>query len=459
LKHLKLKVDAGADLIITQLFYDTDAFFKFVKDCRALGITVPILPGIMPIRTHAGLLRMCKLGGTFIPPKILEDLESIKDNDQAVQDYGVKQGAEMCRKLIEGGVRGLHFYTLNLEKSTKDILMDLKLVTKEQLRRPLPFFNPREGKKKTSGSTSPTPGRKVEDVRPIFWANRPKVYMARTEEWDEFPNGRWGDAESPSFSSLGDYHLKYLYASSAESRKKAYGEPKVAQDVYDTFVKYLEGKIERLPWNDSALSPESGLIHTPLIRMNKHGFLTINSQPRINAVSSGDKVSGWGGPGGYVYQKAYIEFFCSPELLDKLRALFPKYPSLNYQAVNGKQQMEGNLKGVSAVTWGVWPSSQILQPTVVDPNVFFNVWSEEAIALWESNWANLYNEESPERKVIMDIKNNYYLVNVIDNDFINGNIFAIFDDVIGYVEPAPAAAVVVSEDGHGAQKVNFRPSQ
>jgi methylenetetrahydrofolate reductase (NADPH) len=53
-----------------------------------LGITVPILPGIMPIRTHAGLLRMCKLGGTFIPPKILEDLEAIKDNDEAVQDYG-----------------------------------------------------------------------------------------------------------------------------------------------------------------------------------------------------------------------------------------------------------------------------------------------------------------------------------------------------------------------------------
>ena len=102
---------------------------------------MPILPGIMPIRTHAGLLRMCKLGGTFVPPKILEDLEPIKDNDQAVQDYGVKQSVEMCRQLIEGGVRGLHFYTLNLEKSCKDILLELKLVTKEQLRRSLPWVN------------------------------------------------------------------------------------------------------------------------------------------------------------------------------------------------------------------------------------------------------------------------------------------------------------------------------
>lgn len=97
----------------------------------------------MPIRTHTGLVRMCKLGGSFIPPKILEDLEPIKDNDEAVQAYGVKQAAEMCRKLIEGGVRGLHFYTLNLEKSVKDILLDLKLITKDQIRRQLPWVNVR----------------------------------------------------------------------------------------------------------------------------------------------------------------------------------------------------------------------------------------------------------------------------------------------------------------------------
>lgn len=129
------------------------------------------------------------------------------------------------------------------------------------------------------------------------------MYIARTEEWDEFPNGRWGDAGSPSFSSLGDYHLKQLYASSEESRKKAYGEPVTVDDVSATFAKYLEGKIERLPWNDSTLSPESNVIHDQLIRMNLHGFWTINSQPRVNACASSDKVHGWGGPGGYVYQK------------------------------------------------------------------------------------------------------------------------------------------------------------
>jgi len=315
--------------------------------------------------------------------------------------------------------------------------------------------------------------------------------MARTEEWDEFPNGRWGDAESPSFSSLGDYHLKHLYASSTDSRKKAYGEPKVAQDVNDTFVKYLEGKIERLPWNDSALSSESGIIHSPLVRMNKYGYLTINSQPRVNAMPSADKVHGWGGPGGYVYQKAYVELFCSPEHLEKLRNLFSKYPSLNYQAVNSKGESEGNLKGVSAVTWGVWPSSQIKQPTVVDPDVFYNVWSEEAFALWETNWANIYPADSVEHKTVMDIKNRYYLVNIIgmpssllcllwtflfvilillDNDFIGGDIFAIFDDAMGVAHHHTPIDVVhqphhagdshsPSHQVHSADHVAFRPSQ
>jgi len=181
--------------------------------------------------------------------------------------------------------------------------------------------------------------------------------------------------------------------------------------------------------------------------MNKSGFLTINSQPRVNAVPSADKVHGWGGPGGYVYQKAYIEFFCSPELLQKLRDLFPKYPTLNYQAVNVKGEAEGNLKGVAAVTWGVFPSSEIKQPTVVDPAVFFNVWREEAFALWESNWANLYGDDSESRKVILDVKNSYFLVNVIDNDFINGDIFAVFNEIIGTSASAEKP------------KVNFRPSQ
>jgi len=91
-------VDAGADLIVTQLFYDAKAFIKFVRDCRNLGINVPILPGLMPILSYGGLVRMCGLCGSTLPQKILDDLAPIKDDVAAVQEYGIKQMVEMCRE-------------------------------------------------------------------------------------------------------------------------------------------------------------------------------------------------------------------------------------------------------------------------------------------------------------------------------------------------------------------------
>eukprot|EP01125_Pyxidicula_operculata_P022265 TRINITY_DN8_c0_g1_i1.p1 TRINITY_DN8_c0_g1~~TRINITY_DN8_c0_g1_i1.p1 ORF type:complete len:595 (-),score=162.46 TRINITY_DN8_c0_g1_i1:88-1872(-) len=421
LVHLKTKVDAGANLIITQLFYDAKIFLKFVDDCHKIGINVPILPGLMPIRSYSGLVRMCSLCGSTVPKKILEDLEPVKDDDAAVQEYGVKQCVEMCRELIANGVRGLHFYTLNMEVSVQKILLELGLINETHLRRELPWVGARN---------SPRNGRRTEAVRPIFWANRPKSFIARSGTWDEFPNGRWGDAESPAFDTLGNYHLSTLYASSVQTRQTEWGSPASEADVFEVFCKYLSGKISRLPWNDTQLATESNAIIDQLKKLNAAGFLTINSQPRVNGASSEDPVSGWGPVGGYVYQKAYIEFFASQDLLAKLIKLIPKYASLDYQAVNAKGQDMGSLKGVAAVTWGVWPGSEIKQPTVVDPKVFMDIWKDEAFGLWQTQWASLYPEGSTSRKVIEDIANNYYLVNIVDNDFINGNIFAIFNEVI-----------------------------
>eukprot|EP01128_Nolandella_sp_AFSM9_P010224 TRINITY_DN7037_c0_g1_i1.p1 TRINITY_DN7037_c0_g1~~TRINITY_DN7037_c0_g1_i1.p1 ORF type:complete len:841 (-),score=260.30 TRINITY_DN7037_c0_g1_i1:78-2600(-) len=430
LQNLKAKVDAGADLIITQLFYDIDAFFKFVKDCRDLGITVPILPGIMPIRNYGSLIRMCKLGGSNLPQSILDDLEPIKDDDRAVQQYGVKQCAEMCQKLLDGGVPGLHFYTLNLERMTKEVLMKLELVKPENLVRPLPWSGPG--------------GRHKEDVRPIYWANRPRAYVSRTEDWDEYPNGRWGDSGSPSFSTLDDHHLLHNVIPEA-TRRKVWGEPKTEQDVFNVFVKYIEGKIDRLPWNDTALQAETGVILNQVVALNKLGFLTVNSQPRVNGASSSDKSFGWGPSGGTVYQKAYVEFFCSKDNFELLKKLMPKYPSLSFQAVNKAGEHEGNLTDVSAVTWGVWPSSEIKQPTIVDPNIFMNVWKDEAYGLWETSWGSLYEEGSESKKVISGIADSYYLVNIIDNNFIDGDIFSIFREASP--EPITAHKIVFLRHG------------
>jgi len=422
LQHLKKKVDAGANLIVTQLFYDPKAFLKFKDDCRKLGITVPILPGLMPILSYNGLVRMCGLCGTSIPKKILDDLAPIKDDDAAVQEYGIKQCAEMCRELMAAGVKGLHFYTLNMERSVREVLLQLGLISETHLHRDVPWAGARANRSNNGKG-------KQEAVRPIYWANRPRTYIARTVDWDSYPNGRWGDAGSPAFDILGDYHLSQLYSNSEETRKKEWGNPTTEKDLFSTFVAYLKGEISRLPWNDTALAPESEAISDSLKKMNSTGFLTINSQPSVNGAASDHPVYGWGGPKGYVFQKAYLEFFTSPENLERFKALLPKYPTLDYQAINAKGDTVGNLAGTAAVTWGVWPGSEIKQPTVVDPSVFCEIWKDEAFALWHSQWETLYAEGSDSRNLISNVAKTYFLVTVIENNFISGNIFAIFDEL------------------------------
>jgi len=165
--------------------------------------------------------------------------------------------------------------------------------------------------------------------------------------------------------------------------------------------------------------------------MNSAGFFTINSQPSVNGAASDDPVHGWGGPKGFVYQKAYLEFFTSPANLAQLKSLLAKFPSIDYQAINAKGEQFGTLYGIAAVTWGVWPSSEIKQPTVVDPNVFCNIWKDEAFALWRSQWMPLYEKDSESHKVLSHIADTYFLVTIIENNFIGGDIFAIFNEIIG----------------------------
>jgi len=416
LKHLKEKVDAGADLVITQLFYDVDRYGQYVADCRALGVTVPILPGIMPIHGYAGFERMTTLCKTAVPAHVRAALEPIKNDDEAVRAYGVKLGMDMCRELVtKHGVRALHFYTLNLEKSVVQILQGLELV--DEIHRPLPWK-----------SVPTTNSRAREDVRPIFWANRPKSYMSRTESWDEFPNGRWGDSRSPAFGELTDFHLGMLHVVK-DSRPEHYGAaPTKPEEVFNVFARYCRAEVPMLPWCDTPLSLESDLIKAQLVRLNTAGFLTINSQPAVNGAHSTDPKVGWGPKGGFVYQKAYLEFFTSEGNLKRLLDAVKNFPSITYCAVNVKGDTHGNTPAHStnAVTWGVFPCKEIVQPTVADYDSFA-VWKDEAFALWESNWGMIYPEGSSSRALIQSIMGSYFLVNMVDNNFVDGDIWRVFD--------------------------------
>lgn len=415
IQHLKEKVDAGADFIITQLFYDVDLFLQFVKDCRTLGINVPIVPGIMPIHTYGGFTRMTSLCKTFVPKYIMDELEPFKDNDEEVKKAGVRLCADMCRKLVNGGVPFLHFYTLNLEQSVTHILTDLNLITKEQLYRSLPW------------SPSKASNRCREDVRPIFWRNRPHSYILRTGSWDEFPNGRWGDYRSPAFGELSDYHL-YTPHNKSQDPSLTWGTPSSPQDVYNVFAGFCSGEIKQSPFTEAPMASETDVIKEKLVTINRTGFLTINSQPAVNGAPSTDKRFGWGPRGGYVYQKAYVEFFTSPENVQKIIDITKKkFPTLTFHAINAKGEAYTNTKHTNAVTWGVFPGKEIVQPTVVDSESFV-VWKDEAFTVWKS-WAHKYATGTPTRTVLDTMIGSYFLVNVVDNNFIDSDIFALFSEV------------------------------
>ncbi len=141
MQWLKEKIDAGVSFIFTQMFYDVDLFIEWVKAVRAAGITVPIVPGIAPIQTWNGFQRATSLAKITIPQLFLDTLEPVKNNDEKVREIGTKLVADMCRKILDAniGIRGLHFYTMNLEKGTKMLLEELNLVPRIETIKPLPW--------------------------------------------------------------------------------------------------------------------------------------------------------------------------------------------------------------------------------------------------------------------------------------------------------------------------------
>jgi methylenetetrahydrofolate reductase (NADPH) len=126
LQHLKGKVDAGLDFVITQLFFDNAFFFDFVERARRVGINVPIVPGIMPITNFEQLGRFTRLCGATVPMRLALQLERVKDDPDAVMQLGVAHATVQCMELLQRGVPGIHFYTLNRSPATRMIVSALK---------------------------------------------------------------------------------------------------------------------------------------------------------------------------------------------------------------------------------------------------------------------------------------------------------------------------------------------
>jgi methylenetetrahydrofolate reductase (NADPH) len=127
LHNFARKVEAGANGAITQYFFNPDAYFRFVDDCARLGVTLPVVPGIMPITNHRQLARFSDACGAEIPRWIRRRLEDFADDIKSLRAFGIEVTTQLCRRLLQGGVPGLHFYTLNQAEATLAVWRNLGL--------------------------------------------------------------------------------------------------------------------------------------------------------------------------------------------------------------------------------------------------------------------------------------------------------------------------------------------
>ena len=126
-EHFRRKVEAGADAALTQLFYNADAYFHFMERCGKAGITIPVVPGIMPITGFANTLRFCNGCGADLPRWVRLRLEELQDDKPALLDFGLEVVTRLCQRLLENGAPGLHFYTVNQADPTLRLWKNLGL--------------------------------------------------------------------------------------------------------------------------------------------------------------------------------------------------------------------------------------------------------------------------------------------------------------------------------------------
>ncbi|KAI0636604.1 methylenetetrahydrofolate reduct [Trametes polyzona] len=419
LDHLKEKVDAGAEFIITQLFYDVDNFLQWVDKVRAKGITVPIIPGIMPIQTYASFLRMTKLCATRVPPNLMSELVPIRHDDQKVKDFGVDLAVDMIRKLQRGGIDGVHFCTLNLEKSVTRVLEALGLAGNiPTLANRLISDIPAPPERTVTPHTAADRATKELATAPQPELEAGKGELNAAADWDDFPNGRFGDFKSPAYGETDRWGSSAIQSKSALSH---WGNPQTVEDLTTMFLRYLHSKIPTTPFSPTPLSPESLMIFPHLEKLTRRGWWTVGSQPAINGLPSTDEVVGWGPKGGYVYQKCFVEFFVEEKDVERIIKKVREEGGgwVNYFAGNVKGEFSTNVPegGRNAVTWGVFPGQEITQTTIIEKESFLS-WKDEAFSIW-SEWASFFRPGSQERTLLKSVRDERWLVTLIHHDYMD----------------------------------------
>lgn len=415
---LKEKVDCGADYIITQPLFSVEAFTDFRSQCSSAGILCPIVPSVLPI---TNLRQIDSFGCTQCRgiENLRRAMEGALHDEAEMRRVSTSFFQELVRGILQLGCSGIYFYTLNAENIITSIIKSLNM----SVHRALPWKRSENEER-----------RRFETARPVHWSTQEKSYMARTTQWKDFKSGGATlAAEGPHSTEDGaGLHARLLL----KTRAKRCAQFLAVRDLTDVpralavlsgiFVQYLDGN-GAMPWAEG-LSEETALVLGMLKPLNARGLFTICSQPQVNGELSSHKVFGWGPPHGYIYQKAYLEFFCSPATAQTVFTTLGKFPSLRFMAMqrDAVHLVKSNWKvkdsavhsvhqafgrGVTAVTWGVFPGREVIQPTIVSLDTF-RAWVKEAFDLWAAPFA--LNEVPP---VIRLIQQEWVLVCVVDNTY------------------------------------------
>ncbi|EEP79034.1 conserved hypothetical protein [Uncinocarpus reesii 1704] len=503
LPYLIDKTKAGADFIMTQLTYDIVAYKKFESMLRnhESGVfkTIPIIPGLMPIQSYSRLTRITKLSHACVPPEILARIEKCKMDDEAVKRVGVDVVSELVDEIKTiscPGPRGLHFFTLNLEKSVSFILERCNLIPSSSepssdtesesavyamhknltapagkaafvSRRRASSLNSQPYNRviidradmssqsstthETSAQGAGMPALNPPPRNTTLLISEGMGALGREATWDDFPNGRWGDARSPAFGEIDGYGPS-LHVT-ANVARRLWGFPTSREDINQIFRRHVSGALHAVPWSEGGAAEESGGLNpeTATIRpylldlIDKRGWWTLASQPAVNGVRSDDTTFGWGPPGeGFVFQKAFVEFFCSSnDYRSYLKPLLQRYghDEFAWFATNAAGDFEAstppsahsptepvdagfedpsspaasNPGGVNAVTWGVFRGKEIITPTIIE-EVSFRAWGEEAFRIWDE-WRRIFARGSPTEKLLAQTKEDVWLVCVVGQRF------------------------------------------
>ncbi|CAG8956018.1 hypothetical protein HYFRA_00008874 [Hymenoscyphus fraxineus] len=474
LPYLVEKTNAGADFIMTQLFFDVEAFDSFEKRLRehesGAFKTIPLIPGMMPIQSYQMIKRTTKLSHAKLPQEILDKLEPVKGDDEMVKRVGVDIMAgivEHIKREKSPGPRGFHFYTLNLEKAVSFILERTNLIPDSPsdteaaiLDAPLPILSINgsirsiiNGSGRRASSIGSDPHNRIiinenHTSNPDYETTASEAGIAaqaintrantlaisegegslgREATWDDFPNGRWGDARSPAYGEIDGYGVSLHM--SVNQAIKLWEYPKTVSDITSLFIRHIEGSIPSLPWSEEGLNEETNTIKPHLLALNRKGWWTVASQPAVNGVRSSDPIFGWGPKNGFVFQKAFVELFMpssSFTALHKKLTSSDLAPLVSFYASNAKGDLLQSAtpstsnpeeeNSTNAVTWGAFPGKEIITPTIIE-EVSFRAWAEEAFGIW-GEWERVYPRGSESQKLLEKVRSDVWLVNVIHHGFV-----------------------------------------